>query len=82
MVAITREPLVKIGRYKLPLQLDLGKLIKIKAENARHADNMGRANAKPAFIFLSNADINYSELELIGHDLLRGSLIYLAMNTF
>jgi hypothetical protein len=55
--------LIKTGRYELPLQLDLGNLIKIKAGSARHANNMGSAIAKPAFIFVGNAEVDYFRLK-------------------
>ncbi len=51
-------------------------MIKVKAGNARNS----RAIAKPAFIFLGNADIGYFGLKLIAHVLIRGSLDnYLAL---
>jgi hypothetical protein len=50
-------------------------MIKIKAGNARHANNMGRAIAKPASIFLGNAEVDYFKLKLIVHVLIRGFLV-------
>ena len=50
-------------------------MIKIKAGNARHAYNMGTAIAKPAFIFLGNAEVDYFGPKLIVHVLIRGSLV-------
>jgi len=50
-------------------------MIKIKAWNARHVINMGCSIAKPAFIYMDNADIGHFKLELISHDLFRASLI-------
>ena len=49
-------------------------MTKIKAWNARHVDNMGCSIAKPASIFMGNAEIDYFKLKLISHDLFRGSL--------
>ena len=61
-----REPLIEIGRYKLPLQSGLGKMIKIKAGNARNS----RAIAK-----LPNTEVDYFRLKLIVHVLIRASLV-------
>jgi len=52
-------------------------MIKIKAWNARHAINMGCSIAKPAFINMGNAEIDYFKLKLISHDLFRGFLVTL-----
>jgi hypothetical protein len=38
-------------------------MIKIKAGIARHSNNMGRAIAKPASIFLGNAEVDYFRLK-------------------
>ena len=45
-------------------------MIKIKAGNARNS----RAIAKPAFIFLGNAEVGYFRLKMIVYVLIRGSL--------
>ncbi len=45
-------------------------MVKFKARNARNS----RAIAKPAFIFLGNAGIDYFGLKLSVHVLIRGSL--------
>jgi hypothetical protein len=63
-----REPLIKTGRYRLR-----AKMIKIKAGNARNSP----AIAKPASIFLGNAEVDYFGLKLIVHVLISGSLTIL-----